>query len=178
MGSVVDFLQTFGELLKVKHICAVIIKIMKVKVNSINYYFLFFIFQVTFTNVFIEIEQAPCNKNVFHIAREFEHSFVFFLWNIFIDWMQHFIQFMKLKKKTEKFYFWTIKLNFFFKNLIFPFFLASHSSILFFSQEVEEPPSWNLLRLSMTILSTMRRICLENFIKIGHKSHNFIDRNW
>ena len=77
MGSVVDFLQTFGELLKVKHICAVIIKIMKVKVNSINYYFLFFIFQVTFTNVFIEIEQAPCNKNVFHIAREFEHSLVF-----------------------------------------------------------------------------------------------------
>ena len=79
MGSVVDFLQTFGELLKVKHICAVIIKIMKVKVNSINYYFLFFIFQVTFTNVFIEIEQAPCNKNVFHIAREFEHSLVFCL---------------------------------------------------------------------------------------------------
>ena len=38
MGSEVDFLQTFGELLKVKHICAVIIKIIKVKVKE-KYFF-------------------------------------------------------------------------------------------------------------------------------------------
>ena len=35
MGSEVDFLQTFGELLKVKHICAVIIKIIKVNFRKI-----------------------------------------------------------------------------------------------------------------------------------------------